>query len=70
MNRDLTGIGLSTEPAAEPTQTLCRNQGKDGGSALAVCPDSGEVSSAEEITRQLTGGPGTDKFFNSWTLLF
>ncbi|MFD2569814.1 hypothetical protein ACFSUS_04165 [Spirosoma soli] len=51
------------------SQDICRSLAKEGISAIVVQKEA-DAPEAEDTSRQWSGQPGKDLFFNGWKLLF
>ncbi|WP_420147190.1 hypothetical protein [Spirosoma sp.] len=62
-------VGLIVGNATETTKDICRSLAKQGISAIVVQKEA-VAEEAEDTSRQWSGQPGKDLFFNGWKLLF
>lgn len=69
MKTDNETIGLLIGKADAATKDICRSLAKEGISAIVKQKETG-TTEPDDVSKQWSGQPGKDLFFNGWKLLF
>ncbi|GAB3972419.1 hypothetical protein GCM10028806_24490 [Spirosoma terrae] len=69
MKTDNETIGLLIGKADAATKDICWSLAKEGISAIVKQKETG-TTEPDDVSKQWSGQPGKDLFFNGWKLLF